>query len=378
MPLVPQIFNMASESERPAEAYDEDWKGLESLSQRLSAITGHSEEAAHHSSYAAAAWRCAACDSPDLHRISSGDWVCSGCGSRDYYRVGEQTWRRTRHGTWMYFPEGQEPLPPWTRAAETAASPAPTGPPPSAPPSQETAQSTTGAARRRRRRRRGGKPDPGDGDWDEQAESETLTHDSLVTVSTRHADPRPDPRLPVPGAAAPAQPPLLEGFPGVRGGLDPELPAEHPAYLDQSHAADGRKKGASSTTPSWNSRMGPERGVKWRGGAPPAPPKWAYDKEDLRAFAKYERKVRLWEIQVEPYMSKREAALQLYNALSGEPEQELEHAPLERINSPQGINYILEQLRGPMSQRLVYQKRRFPSRIVIEELNAISRPWTSM
>ena len=107
--------------------------------------------------------------------------------------------------------------------------------------------------------------------------------------------------------------------------------------------------------------MGPERGVKWRGGAPPAPPKWSYEKEDLRAFAKYERKVRLWEIQVEPYMSKREASLQLYNALSGEPEQELEHAPLERINSSQGINYILEQLRGPMSQRLVYQKRRFLS-----------------
>ena len=92
--------------------------------------------------------------------------------------------------------------------------------------------------------------------------------------------------------------------------------------------------------------MGPERGVKWRGGTAPV-------------FAKYERKVRLWEIQVEPYMSKREAALNLYNALSGEPEQELEHAPLEKINSQNGINYILDQLRGPMSQRLVYQKRRF-------------------
>ena len=58
-------------------------------------------------------------------------------------------------------------------------------------------------------------------------------------------------------------------------------------------------------------------------------------------------------------MSKREAALNLYNALSGEPEQELEHAPLEKINSQSGINYILDQLRGPMSQRLVYQKGRF-------------------
>ena len=60
-------------------------------------------------------------------------------------------------------------------------------------------------------------------------------------------------------------------------------------------------------------------------------------------------------------MSKREASLQLYNALSGEPEQELEHAPLESINSAQGITYILDQLRGPMSQRLVYQKRKYLS-----------------
>ena len=55
----------------------------------------------------------------------------------------------------------------------------------------------------------------------------------------------------------------------------------------------------------------------------------------------------------------REAALQLYNALSGEPEQELEHAPLDCINSSEGIIYILEQLRGPVSQRLVYQKRKY-------------------
>ena len=48
--------------------------------------------------------------------------------------------------------------------------------------------------------------------------------------------------------------------------------------------------------------MGPERGVKAEG------------------------KVRLWEIQVEPYMSKRETALNLYSDLSGEPEQELENA----------------------------------------------------
>ena len=107
--------------------------------------------------------------------------------------------------------------------------------------------------------------------------------------------------------------------------------------------------------------MPSERGVKWPGGAAPVSPKWAYERDDLRAFATYERKVRLWEIQVDPYMSKRKAALQLYTALSGEPEQELENALLDRINSPEGVNYILGQLRGRMSQRLVYQKRSFLS-----------------
>ena len=27
-------------------------------------------------------------------------------------------------------------------------------------------------------------------------------------------------------------------------------------------------------TPTWNAKKGPERGIKWRGGAPPPPPKW--------------------------------------------------------------------------------------------------------
>ena len=100
---------------------------------------------------------------------------------------------------------------------------------------------------------------------------------------------QPDPGLL--GAAVPA-------LPAVLGGLDPEVPLEpglreeedrsefHDAIVEQPHG---------------------------RGGAPPAPPKWAYGKDDLRAFAKYEQQVRLWEILVEPYMSKREAPLHLYN-----------------------------------------------------------------
>ncbi|CAE7253541.1 GIP [Symbiodinium sp. CCMP2592] len=76
---------------------------------------------------------------------------------------------------------------------------------------------------------------------------------------------------------------------------------------------------------SWSSLKGPERGVRWRGGTPPAPPKWQYSKDDLRAFSKFERKVGIWQLQVKPYMSEAEAALTLYCSLSGEAEEELEH-----------------------------------------------------
>ena len=303
---------MAGESDRPETADEEDWDGTESASQRSSAIQGHTASTAEYSAATpaagvfAAAWRCTTCDSPDLHRNSSGDWVCSGCGGLDYYRVNEQTWRRTGHGTWMYFPEGQEPPPPWLRAPTPVAPERTPGPPSSAPPTSETApSSSSGAARRRRRRRHGGRPDPDGGEWREQAESETPTHDTMVTVSSRHQRLQPDPRLPGLGPAAPALLGHLDRAPGGLEEYDQGLLGEHPAILD---TAGRRTKVSSSSPPSWTSRMGPERGVRWRGGTAPLPPKWSYDKEDLRAFAKYERKVRLWEIQVEPFMSKREAA----------------------------------------------------------------------
>ena len=353
MPTIPEIFNLAAADAAAAE--EQDLNGFESASQRGTSIQGHSAAAVQP----APVWRCAVCDSPNLQRLLDGNWSCADCGSLDYYRVSEQTWRRTGFGTWMFFPEGQEPPPPWLRAtvtAETADSDQQPSGTPAAPSEARPAESA--AARRRRRRRRQGPLDPEGGDWPEQAESETLTNDSVVTVSSRPPRPRPDSQLPGPGLVDLRRPAAPDGLP-----VEPDQ--DHfrgqPAALEDAMTPRKAKKGTSSTTPSWTSRMGPERGVKWRSGAPPQPPKWTYEKEDLRAFSKYERKVRLWEIQVEPYMSKREASLQLYNALSGEPEQELEHAPLERINSAQGITYILDQLRGPMSQRLVYQKRRYLS-----------------
>ena len=58
--------------------------------------------------------------------------------------------------------------------------------------------------------------------------------------------------------------------------------------------------------------MGPQRGVKFRGGAPPAPPTWAYNSSDLRAYEKFERKVKIWELHVKHFMTDAEAALTLF------------------------------------------------------------------
>ena len=107
----------------------------------------------------------------------------------------------------------------------------------------------------------------------------------------------------------------------------------------------------SASSSTWNCMMGPARGVRWRGGAPPTPPAWKYEQSDLRAYSKFSRKVALWRNQVSAYMTPRKAAL----VLSGEAEAELEHAPIEAINSDKGIDFILETLRQPMEQKQLWK-----------------------
>jgi hypothetical protein len=78
------------------------------------------------------------------------------------------------------------------------------------------------------------------------------------------------------------------------------------------------------------------------------PPKWIYQQSDLRAFAKYERKVRTWELQAKSFMTAAEMGLALYTSLQGEAEAEAEHLELSKINHKNGVSYILDQLRGPL------------------------------
>ena len=131
--------------------------------------------------------------------------------------------------------------------------------------------------------------------------------------------------------------------------------------LDTKQVMTSQVATSSSSSTSWNSMMGPTRGVRWRGEAPPAPPLWKYEQNDLRAYSKFAKKIALWRIQVASFMTPREAALVLYTSLTGEAEAELEHASIESINSDKGVDLILETLRQPMEQKQIFQKRNFLS-----------------
>ena len=305
------------------------------------------------------AWRCVQCDSDHLLFDYLGRWRCGDCGCFRQYRTDRPTTRPAAHGQgqWHYVPAGD-----WPPGAAPNPQPSPGDP-------VVTSGRPAAARRRRRQRRHRGGPPSGDGasERSEQPESETLTFDPTVSVGdssetsrrARRHDPHPrrPPGVPVQQADRRGDEP--QRLP------DPPLPRpelDHPSHLmtldDVKDAATPGRKSKTSTA-TWNSRMGPEKNVRWRGGTPPAPPAWKYDVTDLRAFSKWARKIEIWRVQIGSYMTSREASLLLYTSLTGEAEAELEHAPLEKINHENGIDYILETLKAPMEQKAVYQKRKF-------------------
>ena len=289
-------------------------------------------------------WRCLDCNS-DQWFGSENAWVCSKCFGTQFYRTDRSTKAVGQSGTWLYVPFANE-------AADI-----PKEQSPQAQPSKNS----------RRRRKKQQPPDPVGEPYQhaERAESEQRTDDPTV-----------DPDAPLGATTADA----------YRRWMDDD----HPVSIRPLPSVDRPKTqtaGSSSTSPDskllkalgqlvkpkedypdWSSTQGPSKGVRWKSGAPPSPPLWKYEKDDIRAWPKFEKKVRLWELQVAPYCSKKEASLLLYNSLTGEPEQELEHADVAQIYSDGGIDFILQQLRGPMEQKLVYQKRCF-----LNEYESISR-----
>ena len=266
-------------------------------------------------------WRCLACEHNASLVLPGDRWMCDRCGSFDFYRVNQPTKRVTDLGTWMFVPNGEQ-VP----------------------------------SRRSRRRRRGADP-PGSQlpEGFERAESERPTVDPEVDPD---ADVFPPQHRVLPQHSPEGR---RSAVPQRNVGPQPDRASGTLSSTTRDPVLSALKKLVSSkeADQDWSSRKGPEPGLRWRTGAPPAPPSWKYDANDLRAFAKFKKKVRIWEIQMENYCSKKEQALLLYNALGGEAEQELEHVPVEQIYCNEGIETILNLLQTPMEQKVIYQKRKY-------------------
>ncbi|CAL1170840.1 unnamed protein product, partial [Cladocopium goreaui] len=268
-------------------------------------------------------WRCLVCDSAAYAWLSNS-WVCNQCGSNKFYQTNNPATRETADGVWTYMPYGSH-----------------------VPPPPDGHQASTSANRRRRRRKHGDSgPGPGGDAWSERGEEETPTEDPSV-IPSWHSD--------------------------HHGSVDRVARTSPTTVTNQRHA---RKISSSADDDStikklkevlnkddndepWDDRKGPSKGIRWRGGTAPSPPQWKYDATDLRAYNKFCKKVEIWMLQVAPYLSKREAALSLYNALQGEAEQELEHTPVSEIYTDDGVQVILQALKAPMEQKAIYQKRRY-------------------
>ena len=279
---------------------------------------------------------CAMCSR--VHRWSPS-MPCQYCGANKFFDPRAPQKHHTAFGTWMYMPHDSS------------------GPPPSSQGSQ------TSSSRRRRRRRRNGRPDdpPDDPEGDEQHQEEHAESEQ----------PTNDPVLPDEAAEMPENPYHFEEEPQrtpVRPSRPPSMAASQRATpgpalqdpIDQLSKALAKliKKGNSSEA-SWNSMMGPSKGIKFRGGAAPAPPKWYFNPEDVRAYDRYERKVLLWEMQARHFMSQAEIGLTLYASLQGEAEQQLEFLEMSEVYSKTGVKTILGLLKSAFQQKQVYVKRHY-------------------
>lgn len=283
-------------------------------------------------------WRCIGCDSGFSSWIN-GSWTCDDCGKTEFYDSRRPTRMQNQTGTWMYMPNNGES------------------------PGEQLTPSPTSSRSRRRRRRRQRLPDGQDpsssGAGSERAESEQLTNDPTVEPSEPHG------RVPAARPAAPAQVPrrapdamLRSQVPSATSHEDKLLTALRRLVQQMSRDDEGE----------WNLRKGPEKGVRWRTGQHPQPPQWRYDSQDLRAYAKFAKKVQIWQIQMRPYAAPPDQALLLWGSLTGDAEQELEHLTIEEVHRETGVQTILRKLQIPFEQRAVFQKRKF-----LHEFEALRR-----
>ena len=272
-------------------------------------------------------WCCISC------KQSQWDWVdgqyrCLICGGTGFYDTTQPVTFQTDDGVWSYLPKS------------------PSSSPVSSSPSNNSQRSPTHLTQP------SGPPDSWYWEPDEsgeRAESEVPTFDPCVTPSGTDS-------------TAGRRRRRRRGTAVAEDDTRPVLPVSAAGQTEllqvMRQLNEKAKKSDTTSNSSWTSRRGPEPGLRWRGGTPPQPPQWKYSNNDLRAFSRWERKIRVWQMQVKNYMSSADSALMLYTNLSGEAELEVEHLQLDRINSKDGVEYILETLRGPLQQKELFQKRK--------------------
>ena len=291
-----------------------------------------------------AQWMCLTCRTDDWSVDDDGMYFCMQCGGCEFFNVGEPAKLETATGTWMYVPHR-----PTSRSVSGGSS-------------HDSVEGSPVQSSKSPAAARAKFPyEPSSaGGHSERAESEAPTTDPVIEPDCDGSRRRRRRRgssssSNVPAPAAPAQ---------VHGGpadSSDRVRANDELLSVMRQLLNDRKKKDTDSETSWTSAKGPARGVKWRGGAPPQPPKWQYHQNDLRAFSKFERKVETWVLQSKNYMTASEMGLALYVSLTGEAESEAEHFDLKRVNHKDGVQYILDELRGPLQQRILFQKRKLLS-----------------
>ena len=277
-------------------------------------------------------WRCLKCNGSDWRwDDNSAYYVCQGCHGDEFYNASQPVKHQTAEGTWMFVPHASASQSVQDDVhAGFHGSPSPKARPGFDPPAWSY-----------------------EGEGREQAESERNTHDPCVDPEHSNASSSSRRRR---RRRTTAQ---ISNQPGVPEQDHPAAAVPHTQeLLDVMRQLLNDRKNQSSSASSWNSARGPGPGLKWRGGTPPAPPKWQYSASDLRAFAKYEKRVRVWQMQIRNYMTASEAGLMLYTSLTGEAEAESEHMIIEKVNHKDGVDYILSHLREPLQQKVWFQKRK--------------------
>ena len=330
----------------------EELDAFERLQASMADVDPGAVHAPSSSSSEPVSWRCLRCDSASwqVDDTELGTYKCLSCGHDVFYHTLHPAQRQTVEGTWTFIPkaggEDQQVNGPQPHVSQRQFGD------PSKEPTQETFESE--------RHTTDPSVDPSSRyDW--PMESGSLAASS---TSSRRRRKKGKTTAQTPNPNVDSQ--TVDNAEHVRASRSPTVPhlpvpSKTQSGTEQSELLQVLKQllddRRGDSTSSWNSRKGPAPGLKWRGGSPPQPPKWQYASTDLRAFAKYERRVQVWQMQVQHYLTGAEAGLMLFSSLSGEPEAEAEHMDLEKINAKDGVAYILSCLKGPLEQKLLYQKR---------------------